>query len=67
MIRRLVDEDYADKERIVLVMDNLNTHRLSSLYEAFEPAEAKRIADRLQTHHTPKHGLCQPSMLIGDQ
>ena len=56
MIRRLVDEDYADKERIVLVMDNLNTHKLSSLYEAFEPAEARRIAQRLEIHHTPKHG-----------
>jgi hypothetical protein len=38
------------------VLDNLNTHSLGSLYEAFEPAEAKRIADRLEIHHTPKHG-----------
>lgn len=56
VIKRLVDEDYADTERIVLVMDNLNTHRLSSLYEALEPAEARRIAERLQIHYTPKHG-----------
>ena len=45
MVRQLVDVDYPDKDRIVLVMDNLNTHRLSSLYEAFEPAEARRIAE----------------------
>ena len=51
VVRKLVDEDYADKERIVLVMDNLNTHHPSSLYEAFEPAEA-----RLEIHYTPKHG-----------
>ena len=40
VIKKLVDEDYPDRDRIVLVMDNLNTHKLSSLYEAFEPAEA---------------------------
>ena len=51
-----MDEDYADRERIVLVMDNLNTHHPSSLYEAFEPAEARRIAERLEIHYTPKHG-----------
>ena len=56
VIKRLVDEDYADRDRIVLVMDNLNTHKLSSLYEAFEPAEARRIAERLEIHYTPKHG-----------
>ena len=56
VVRKLVDEDYADRERIVLVMDNLNTHRLSSLYEAFEPADARRIAERLEIHYTPKHG-----------
>ena len=56
VIKRLVDEDYADKERIVLVMDNLNTHKPSSLYEAFEPSEARRIAERLEIHYTPKHG-----------
>ena len=56
VVRKLVDEDYADRERIVLVMDNLNTHHPSSLYEAFEPAEARRIAERLEIHYTPKHG-----------
>ena len=56
MIQGLVNEDYPDRERIVLVMDNLNTHRLSSLYEAFEPSEARRIAERLEIHYTPKHG-----------
>ena len=55
-IRRLVDEDFAEAEKIVLVMDNLNTHHPASLYEAFEPEEAKRIWDRLEIHHTPKHG-----------
>ena len=56
VIRKLVDEDYPDRERIVLVMDNLNTHHPSSLYEAFEPAEARRIVERLEIHYTPKHG-----------
>ena len=56
VVRKLVDEDYADKERIVLVMDNLNTHHPSSLYQAFEPAEARRVAERLEIHYTPKHG-----------
>ena len=56
VIKKLVDEDYPDRDRIVLVMDNLNTHKLTSLYEAFEPAEARRIAERLEIHYTPKHG-----------
>ena len=56
VIRKLVDEYYPDRERMVLVMDNLNTHHPSSLYEAFEPAEARRIAERLEIHYTPKHG-----------
>ena len=56
VVRKLVDEDYPGRDRIVLVMDNLNTHHPSSLYEAFEPAEARRIAERLEIHHTPKHG-----------
>ena len=55
-IRDLVDVHYPEAERIVLVMDNLNTHSPASLYEAFEPAEAKRLADKLEIHHTPKHG-----------
>ena len=56
VVRQLVDEDYPDKKRIVLVMDNLNTHHPAALYDAFEPAEARRIAERLEIHHTPKHG-----------
>jgi hypothetical protein len=55
-VRDLVDRHYPKAERIVLVMDNLNTHSLGSLYEAFAPAEAERIARRLDIHHTPKHG-----------
>ena len=47
---------YPDAERIVLVMDNLNTHTPGALYEAFPPAEAKRLADKLEIHYTPKHG-----------
>ena len=52
----LVDVRYPDAERIVLVLDNLNTHTPASLYEAFPPAQAKRLADKLEIHHTPKHG-----------
>ena len=55
-IRDLVDGRYRDAERVVLVMDQLNTHGVASLYEAFDPAEAWRIAQRLEIHHTPKHG-----------
>ena len=55
-IKELVDVHYPDAERIVLVQDNLNTHTPASLYEAFEPAEARRLADRLELHYTPKHG-----------
>jgi len=55
-VRRLVDEDYPDADRITLVMDNLNTHRLSSLYEAFDPQEARRLCERLGVVYTPKHG-----------
>jgi len=56
LIRELVDEWYPDAKKIVLVMDNLNTHRPASLYEAFAPAEARRLIDKLEIHHTPKHG-----------
>jgi len=55
LIKELVDDHFPDK-KIVLVMDNLNTHKLGSLYEAFEPEEARRIAERLEIHYTPKHG-----------
>ena len=52
----LVDELFPDPEKVVVVLDNLNTHTPAALYEAFEPAEAKRILDRLEFHYTPKHG-----------
>jgi transposase len=55
-IKTLVDDDYKDAKKVVLVMDNLNTHKGSSLYEAFSPAEARRILDKLEIHYTPKHG-----------
>jgi hypothetical protein len=53
---RLADELYEDAEKIVLVVGNLNTYKLSSLYQAFEPAEARRLWQRFEAHHTPKHG-----------
>ena len=55
-VREVVDGMYPQAQKIVLVMDNLNTHSPASLYEAFAPQEAKRIADKLEIHHTPKHG-----------
>jgi len=55
-LRKVSDEMYPDAERIVLVQDNLNTHTPASLYEAFEPVEAKRLAERFEWHYTPKHG-----------
>jgi len=55
-VKELVDVHYPHAERIVLVMDNLNIHSPASLYEAFPPVEARRRADRLEIHHTPKHG-----------
>lgn len=55
-IKDLVDVRYPEAESIVLVMDNLNTHTPGALYEVFEPAEAKRLSDKLEIHYTPKHG-----------
>jgi hypothetical protein len=55
-IRLLLEGRYREAERVVLVMDQLNTHSPASLYEVFPPEEAKRLADRLEIHHTPKHG-----------
>jgi hypothetical protein len=55
-VKDLVDVRYPDAEVIVLVQDNLNTHTPASLYAAFAPAEAKRLADKLELHYTPKHG-----------
>jgi hypothetical protein len=56
VIQALVDVHYPGAERLVLVLDNLNTHTPASLYAAFPPAEAKRLADKLEIHYTPKHG-----------
>jgi hypothetical protein len=56
VIQHLVDVHFADVDQIVLVMDQLNTHTPGSLYEAFSPIEAKRLANKLEIHHTPKHG-----------
>jgi hypothetical protein len=55
-MRDLVDSHFPDAEKIVLVMDNLNTHKFASLYLAFPPAEARRIIEKLEIHYTPKHG-----------
>ena len=55
-IKELADRDYPEAEKIRLVVDNLNTHKIASLYEAFEPEEARRLAKRLEIHYTPKHG-----------
>jgi hypothetical protein len=55
-VKDLLEVHYPGAERVVLVQDNLNTHTPASLYEAFEPAEAKRLAGRLELHYTPKHG-----------
>ena len=56
VIRELCDELYPAAEKIVLVMDQLNTHSIGSLYQAFVPTEARRLAEKLEIHHTPKHG-----------
>jgi len=55
-IQQLVDVRYPDAERIVLILDNLNTHTPGALYDVFAPTEAKRLADKLEIHYTPKHG-----------
>jgi hypothetical protein len=55
-IKELLDVDYPHAEKVRLVCDNLNTHKIASLYKAFEPAEAHRLAQRLEIHYTPKHG-----------
>lgn len=55
-IKYMVDEMYPEAEKIILVMDNLNTHKPSSLYKKFKPEEARRIIKKLDIHYTPKHG-----------
>ena len=54
--RWLIDEKYKSSEKIVIVMDNLNTHNISSFYKAFSPKEAFRLSQKLEIHYTPKHG-----------
>lgn len=56
VIKEMLDVRYPDAIKVRLVMDNLNTHNMASLYETFEPAEARRLAERLEIHYTPKHG-----------
>ena len=56
VLRWLAEELHPEAEKVVLVVDNLNTHKLASLYEAFPPEQARRIAEKLEIHHTPKHG-----------
>jgi hypothetical protein len=55
-VKGMLDERYPQATKVRLVMDNLNTHSLASLYETFAPAEARRLAERLEIHYTPKHG-----------
>ena len=55
-MKQLVDERYSEAKKVRVVLDNLNTHKPASLYEAFPPAEARRILRRLEFHYTPKHG-----------
>jgi hypothetical protein len=55
-MREVIDTQYAEAEKVILVMDNLNTHVFSSFYEAFEPSEARRLIEKIELHYTPKHG-----------
>jgi DDE superfamily endonuclease len=55
-IKQMLDKRYPDANKVRLVMDNLNTHNIASLYETFEAGEARRLAERLEIHYTPKHG-----------
>lgn len=55
-IRQLLDGPYSKAQRVILVLDNLNIHTGASFYETFEPAEARRLLERLEFHYTPKHG-----------
>lgn len=55
-IKTLLKEDYPQAEKVLLVCDNLNTHKVASLYQAFEPEQARQLAEHLEIHYTPKHG-----------
>jgi hypothetical protein len=56
LVKHLLDEQYPTAKKVVLVCDNLNTHKPAALYKAFKPEEARRLLARLEIHHTPKHG-----------
>jgi hypothetical protein len=56
VLRWLAEDVYPEAEKVVLVVDNLNTHKLASLYETFPPEQARRLVERFEVHHTPKHG-----------
>lgn len=70
-MRILLEEDYPEAEKVIAVMDNLNTHKIASFYEAFPAEQARRLASRLEIHYTPKHGSwlniaeCELSVLVG--
>jgi len=55
-IKELLEVDFPEAQKVVVVCDNLNTHTIASFYEAFDPATARRLVERLELHHTPKHG-----------
>jgi hypothetical protein len=55
-IKDMLDNQYPNARKVVMVMDNLNTHKGASLYESFPPEEARRLLERLEIHYTPKHG-----------
>ena len=55
-VKVLLEEEYPDAEKVILICDNLNTHKYASLYKAFQAPEASELRDRLELHHTPKHG-----------
>jgi hypothetical protein len=55
-IAELLETRYAEAEKVILICDNLNTHRISSFYKAFDPAKARRLAERIEIHYTPNHG-----------
>jgi len=55
-IKELLNEDYPQAQKVILVCDNLNTHEIASFYEAFEPKQARELVERLEIHYTPKHG-----------
>ena len=55
-VQTLLETDYPDAQKVILVCDNLNTHTIASFYEAFPPAVARRLVERIEIHHTPKHG-----------